>query len=269
MLFKELLLVVVSGAFSIAYPTDATTKATGTDNLIELYLLMFETAFAVLDSCWVQADEMLTGTFSVIVIPKALLERKDVHVDIIFPSLDLLNTKLVVCEPWRLRSPFKNLLLLLSDLVSTYACINLKVTSSCFKIFLGGKKRAELLTLIRALLAEGLRGKQNTIKGVILISKPAPDELGKDNAVRRAKEICRLIKSLPEAQKLPIYAAVSTGEYGRFPRTSAKLKRIGPFFIFTAIEECTEGKMVRTSRGVYSFPQRSLQLSIRLKLEHQ
>ncbi|VDN17400.1 unnamed protein product [Gongylonema pulchrum] len=38
MLVKVLLLIVAIGTFSTAYPTDATTKATGTDKL--LYFLM-------------------------------------------------------------------------------------------------------------------------------------------------------------------------------------------------------------------------------------
>ncbi|VDK51991.1 unnamed protein product [Gongylonema pulchrum] len=44
MFLKEFLLLIASGTFSTAYPTDATIEATGTDKLICLYLLMLETA---------------------------------------------------------------------------------------------------------------------------------------------------------------------------------------------------------------------------------
>ncbi|VDN17064.1 unnamed protein product [Gongylonema pulchrum] len=57
----------------------------------------------------------------------------------------------------------------------------------------------------------------NTIKGVMVISNNARGDEDGSAAIRRAKEICRLIKSLPEAQKIPIYAAVNSYESGRFP----------------------------------------------------
>ncbi|VDK33176.1 unnamed protein product [Gongylonema pulchrum] len=53
MFLKELLVIFASGIFSTAYPTDATTKATGIHKLIELYLLMLENAI----------DSLLLSTF--------------------------------------------------------------------------------------------------------------------------------------------------------------------------------------------------------------
>ncbi|VDN43955.1 unnamed protein product [Gongylonema pulchrum] len=51
-----------------------------------------------------------------------------------------------------------------------------------------------------------------------MLSSYAPGEQDSTGALRRAKEICRLLKSLPEAQKIPICVAIHHVENDNFPR---------------------------------------------------
>lgn len=46
---------------------------------------------AAIDIDYNQAKELMYGQFFAYIFPEALLKRSDVHVDVIFPSLELLR----------------------------------------------------------------------------------------------------------------------------------------------------------------------------------